>query len=163
MPFDSLIAADWSPATCLFLGVHLAVGVLLVWSTVAGRDLWPFSHYPMFARYENVAGVRVLRLRLHFADGRTADLADYAPNLAEETAGFFEPTDAGKLQPDTALRSWLGPFWTRACRQDPRLTAVVRVDAVVRAALIARAGALTVVEKDVLAVDPRAPAGTAAP
>lgn len=153
MAFDSITAAGWQGPIVVALGVQGAVVALLAWSTIAGRDLWPFSHYPMFAAYENTAGVRIFRLRLRFADGRAAWLADHAADLVEEFSEYFEKLRPVARPPDVATIAWLGQFWRRACRRDPRLAGVVRLEVMAHAALLAKSGAITIAEKEMLSID----------
>jgi hypothetical protein len=85
------------------------IGVLLVWVTVSGRDLWPFSAYPMFARpIDAEAEIVVFRLAVEQSDGsrrwwRTEDPTDQE-EIGRSFANLF----------DTDPRSVLA---TRAGRQ----------------------------------------------
>lgn len=50
--------------TILFFIVSAAVLWMLIWTTLRGRDFFPFSHYPMFSNSADVSNVEVFRLAL---------------------------------------------------------------------------------------------------
>ncbi|MEY2879799.1 MAG: hypothetical protein RLZZ15_2179 [Verrucomicrobiota bacterium] len=165
MAFDSDTFAfvGWPFASVGCVTLLLVVVALLAWSTLAGRDLWPFSHYPMFAANDNATGVRGFRLRFHFADGRTTQLGDHAGDLAEAFAEKLERRAPVATPPTEAELAWVRDFWIQACRQHPPLAAAVRLEVIMGAALIPQAGEITVVERVVLGCDIAAPtSGTGA-
>lgn len=53
-------------SSILFFGTLVAV---LIWVTINGKDIWPFSHYPMFAEPANLDNLLVVRLALETREG----------------------------------------------------------------------------------------------
>ena len=41
---------------------------MLVWATIRGRDVYPFSHYPMFSNRGSIEKAEIFRLALETAD-----------------------------------------------------------------------------------------------
>lgn len=147
-----MIIADLSVAFLANAGLQLAVVGLLVWTTWAQRDFWPFSHYPMFAAYRNAAGVRVFQLRFHLPEGREAALPERAATVAADFSQAFQ-----KRWPDTSpdgadSRAVVREFWQKACRHEPALAGALRIEVVLRAAVIAPTGAIGVTEKALFSI-----------
>jgi hypothetical protein len=59
--------------------------------TLAGKDLWPFTRYPMFSGYRDPAGLRVVCLALETRDGNLQwwrpRFFRYADKLGRKLAG----------------------------------------------------------------------------
>lgn len=53
----------------LFAVVFAAVSAALIWTTVKGRDAFPFSHYPMFSDLAEIEKTEVFRVALETSGG----------------------------------------------------------------------------------------------
>ncbi len=47
----------------------IAICLVLAGVTIAGKDFWPFSHYPMFSIKQNLKDVKIWRVALEDKDG----------------------------------------------------------------------------------------------
>lgn len=154
MVLVSTILGDGSFASLAYVGLLLAIVGLLVWTTLARRDLWPFSHYPMFAGYRDGTSARFFQLRFHLPGDRVALLPEQAAAVAKDFTRAFQERWPDPTKEDTVSREEIvRAFWEKACRHEPALAAAVRIEVVLRAALILRTGTIAVAEKTVLAVE----------
>lgn len=153
MALISMTLADRHFSLLFCFGVQIAVVGLLVWTTVAGRDLWPFSHYPMFSEYQEGRGERVFQLRCHFSNGCGAVIPANAGSLAEEFSRAFQRYWSGATPDGSAQRQLALDFWRKTCRYEPLFVSAVRIEVVLRAAMIAKTGKITVAEKIVCSVE----------
>lgn len=53
----------------LFTIIFASVAGMLIWTTVRGRDAFPFSHYPMFSDSTDISKVEVFRIALENSNG----------------------------------------------------------------------------------------------
>jgi hypothetical protein len=154
MVLVATILGDGSFASLACAGLLLAVVSLLVWTTLAQRDFWPFSHYPMFAAYRDAASARFFQLRFHLPDGRVVLLPEQAAMVASAfTQAFQERWPSPAAEDPRSRAEMVRAFWQKACRHEPALAAAVRIEIVLRAALIPRTGPVAVAEKTVLVVE----------
>ncbi len=149
-PFPSAV----SLLNGVFHGLQFIVIGLLIWSTVAGRDLWPFSHYPMFGGYREPASERFFRLQFHFPDGRVVSLPDHAANVGEAFNRDFhalwpQATDSAK----TAWNEVSRRGWEEACGLAPALASARKVEVILRLAQVGRAGGIAVSERMIHSVE----------
>ncbi len=140
--------------TILFYAVAGAVLVMLVTATILGRDMWPFSHYPMFAGRTDANAVRFFRLSFRLPSGETVPLSGPTAFLADDVHREIErrwstaittPQAFDAVEP--ALR-----FWREACRFDGALTAATQIELRMHVAQILADGEIIVVEKTVQTV-----------
>lgn len=125
--------------------VPVVVVLLLIAATVLRRDLWPFSHYPMFAGYESPATMRFFRLQFTLRDGRNVALVALVPNLGDafdrEFAREWPDGTKGTAAPEIVRR-----FWNEAARFRPELRAATGAEVILRLAQIGRDGGVTITE-----------------
>jgi len=57
---------------CISIILFFIICILLVWVTIAGKDLYPFSYYPMYSAPHNLENVRVFQIALEKKDGSVA-------------------------------------------------------------------------------------------
>jgi len=136
------------PAVFFFAALIAGAG-LLWWTTLAERDLWPFSHYPMFGSALEATAVRFFRLKIHLADGSAVKLKGAADPLVDSLHRKFEPLwRNGPVVPAAADEVVLR-CWREACRLDRRLAPAQRIEVVMRCAQLIRGGEIAVMEKTV--------------
>lgn len=129
------VAAVDSGALSVLHFVGAGVGVLLVWATVARRDLWPFSHYPMFAEKLDAGSVRFFRLQVRLSDGRVVGASGVADALVDPFHRECERLWASAGQPSAELLDELMfRGWREACRLEPALAGAEKVAIVMRVA-----------------------------
>ena len=46
--------------------------ILLLWATIMGKDIYPFSYYPMYSALHNPENISVFRIALEKKDGSIA-------------------------------------------------------------------------------------------
>ncbi len=54
----------------LYVVFFSIICLALIGVTIAGKDFWPFSHYPMFSIEQKIEDVKVLRIALEDSDGK---------------------------------------------------------------------------------------------
>lgn len=120
-----LFAMEWSSSAGLLLGyaVPTTIIALLIVTTVLGRDLWPFSHYPMFAGQPGGDTVRYFRLRFEMPDGKLQPLHGHGQTLADAFHTEVERLSGERLRPEEKLDAIALKYWQQAIRLDPRLKA----------------------------------------
>lgn len=64
--FSFIFPVGWQPGDA----IAAVVIALTLFLTLAGRDLWPLTSYPMFSGYRDPSGVRVVCLALETRDGK---------------------------------------------------------------------------------------------
>ena len=140
-------AMSWMPYV-----VPAMIGLLLIAATVLRRDLWPFSHYPMFAGYEAPRTMRFFQLQFTLADGSTTVLVMLEPELGDAFDREFShawPDTAGEGAPrEVVLR-----FWRAVARRRPALRDVTHAHVVLRLAQLGASGGVEIAESPVLVVD----------
>jgi len=52
-----------------YIGFNILICSILFWVTIIGKDIFPFSHYPMFSNLHHVSKVKVFRLALETQNG----------------------------------------------------------------------------------------------
>lgn len=148
MLFPSLLATiDWRALSALHF-VCAGVGVLLVWATVARRDLWPFSHYPMFAGTLEAASVRFFCLQMSLPDGRVVGASGVADALVDPFHRECEQlwSEGGKPAGEV-LDGVMFRAWREACALEPALAGAQKVAIVMRVARTISGGKVVVGEQ----------------
>lgn len=49
--------------------LFFAICILLLWVTIAGKDIYPFSYYPMYSAPHSLENISVFRIALEKRDG----------------------------------------------------------------------------------------------
>lgn len=132
--------------------VPAAIGLLLVAATVLRRDLWPFSHYPMFAGYEAPRSMRFFRLQFTLPNGNTATLVKLEPQLGDAFDREFRrawPDAAGEGVPREIVRR----FWRDAVRRHPALRDATHAQVMLRLAQLGAQDGVEIAETPVHAED----------
>jgi len=139
-------------AAVFFYALLVLIAVLLLWSTIAGRDLWPFSHYPMFGGATEANAVRFFCLYFHLADGTLVRLTGATDVLVDSLHREFERMwEAGSFSPGLAEEIVLG-YWRQACRLDRTLASAERIEVRLRIAQPIPRSKIAVMEKSMLSV-----------
>jgi len=100
--------------------VPAVIGLLLIAATMLRRDLWPFSHYPMFAGYKAPRTMRYFRLEFILPDGSSVALVAVDANLDDE----FDRELSGAWpipQNESTVRVFILRCWHDAARLRPAL------------------------------------------
>lgn len=132
--------------------VDLAAGLvvaLLAGATVAGRDLWPFSHYPMFAGPLDGDALRFFRLRLHLPHGRCAVLSGSLDALVDPFHRRCEHLWGAGPPPAEAATAVAVRTWREACRMDGTLAAAESLEIVMHLAEVLEGARIVVTEETV--------------
>jgi hypothetical protein len=139
----------------IFHGVLAAVGALLIAATVLARDLWPFSHYPMFAEPLEATRLGFFAPRFRLRDGRTLGLTGLARVLEDDfhraCEGCWPNMKSGKAALDAVgLR-----FWREALQLEPSLAQATTLEVVLRVAQLGPQRGIAVAEKSIHTVNLR--------
>jgi hypothetical protein len=138
---------NWMPYV-----VPVAIGLLLLAATVLRRDLWPFSHYPMFAGYHAPVAVRFFRLQFTLPEGRVVALGQLEAELGDAFDREFArawPDATGGRVPEEIVRR----FWRDVVRRRPALRAATGASVVLRLAHLGDPRGVELVETSVRVVD----------
>lgn len=72
--------------------------MVLLWVTIRGRDLSPFSHYPMFSGTNNINNIAVYRLALEKKDGTIewweSEFYRYPEFIGKKLSEMLSPVNA---------------------------------------------------------------------
>lgn len=142
---------NWLQA--LALTVDILVVLTLIGVTIAGRDVWPFSSYPMFSAYRiGQTYQRFFTLRFHFPDGRAVDLppclADLATAFHDEFASSWQGTT--RTQTTDAV---IARLWQRAAEREPTLGNACRLEVSLTIVQIGTRGGLSLAKRSVAFLD----------
>lgn len=132
--------------------VPAAITLLLIATTMLRRDLWPFSHYPMFAGYGAPATMRFFRLQFTLPGGGIAPLVVLEPECGDAFDREFSrvwPDAADK----TATREIVLRFWREAARHRPVLRGATHASVMLRLAQIGPRAGVRMIETSVQVVD----------
>jgi hypothetical protein len=132
--------------------VPAAIGLLLVAATLLRRDLWPFSHYPMFAGYEAPRTLRFFRLQFTRPNGNTTALVTLEPDLGDafdrEFSRAWPDATEGAASREIVLR-----FWANAVRRRPALRDATQAQVMLRMAQLGTVSGVEIAETPVHVVD----------
>jgi hypothetical protein len=132
--------------------VPVAIGLLLLAATVLRRDLWPFSHYPMFAGYHAPAAVRFFRLQFTLPEGRVVALVHLEPELGDafdrEFARAWPDATGGRVSEEIVRR-----FWSDVVRRRPALRAATGASVMLRLTHLGGLRGVEMVETSIHVVD----------
>lgn len=140
-------------AVWVFCAVQFAIIALLLGATLARRDLWPFSHYPMFAGYERAATVRFFDLRFELPDGRREGLPAQAGQWADEFDRAFAQAWPDASTGQAPAMETVRRAWRKAAAFSPALRSARRAEVTLRFAQIGAERGVAVNEKIVLTVE----------
>lgn len=124
----------------------------LGWSTIARFEAWPFSSYPMFARYRNEPALKFFELNFIMSGNEVRSWPLSGGRLAADFHSAFETVWRGADSRENSSRVAL-EFHSRAVRFDPSLNDVRTVRVVLRLAQLGLVRGVTVVEQTVLDLD----------
>lgn len=140
-------------AVWIFCAVQFAIIALLLGATLARRDLWPFSHYPMFAGYERAVTARYFELKFELPEGNTVGLPKQVGQWADEFdrafAAAWPDASAGQAAATQAVQR----AWRQAAAFAPALRSARRAVVTLRFAQIGAERGMAVTEKIVHTVD----------
>ncbi len=127
------------------------VVVALVVITASGRDLWPFSGYPMFAAYRTPKVARFFQLRLQLRDGSETGLVTNSPASVDEFNSAFGAAWAKTptLAEGSEAHRILERFLDASARHRSQTPDVCAARVVARIAIIAETGAIAISEQPI--------------
>lgn len=127
------------------------VALVLVWVTFSPCDAWPFSSYPMFARYRADPFVRFFRLGFVLADGSTHFLPHSEAKLAERFHRDFAAAWTGAAARDARALAVVERYHYLAARTRADLRLATRVEVLAGIVQLGAAGGASTAECVVLA------------
>lgn len=121
---------------------------VLCWVTFWPREAWPFSNYPMFARYRPSRVVSFYCPRFIFPDGSTHSLPPSGGRLPDDFHRDFAAVWGGTESDQTRARRVVAHYRDLAIAANPTFEAACRVE--VQACLVQLGAGAGVVERAVL-------------
>ncbi len=130
------------------VGAIVLVGAMLIGVTVTGRDVWPFSGYPMFSSYRaGPPSQRFFEVYFHFADGRVVPTPDGFDAPLASFQRDFEGVWAGEGARGAATNSVVNALWTRVAELEPALADARLAEVRVTLVQLGAHGGLSLAEK----------------
>lgn len=139
-------------AVWVFCAVQFSIVALLLGATLARRDLWPFSHYPMFASYERAATARFFELKFELPDGSLVGLPARAGQWIDDFDRAFAQAWPDATTGQAATTETVRSAWRQAAVFSPALRSAQRARVTLRFAQLGAERGVAVTDKVVLTV-----------